>query len=113
MDVQTLNNHILKDLLKYTNVTPENIPSILTIPQVKLTDEIGKAIIAMMDGTVLIHVEGYSQVVLANIPTKESRALSAPENESQVIGAQVAFNESLSTNVSLIRRYIKNREPLQ
>lgn len=108
VDALTLNNHILKDLLKFTNLTPENIPSILTIAQVKLADEIGKAVIAMMDGTVLIHVEGYSQVVLANIPTNESRALSIPENESQVIGAQVGFNESLSTNVSLIRRSIKN-----
>ena len=108
VDVATLNNHILKDLLKFTNLTPENIPSILTIAQVKVADEMGKAVIAMMDGTVLIHVEGYSQVVLANIPTNESRALSLPENESQVIGAQVGFNESLSTNVSLIRRYIKN-----
>jgi len=108
VDATTLNNLILKDLLKFTNLTPENIPSILTIAQVKLADEMGRAVIAMMEGTVLIHVEGYSQVVLVNIPTNESRALSIPENESQVIGAQVGFNESLSTNVSLIRRYIKN-----
>ena len=108
VDVPTLNNHILKDLLKHTNESPENIISTLTIAQVKLANEIGEAVIAMMDGTVLIHVEGYSQIVMANISTNESRALSAPENESQVIGAQVGFTESLSTNVSLIRRYIKN-----
>ncbi|WP_421052671.1 spore germination protein, partial [Lysinibacillus capsici] len=41
---------------------------------------------------------------------RESRALSAPENESQVIGTQVGFNESLSTNISLIRRYIVSPE---
>ncbi|WP_231885680.1 spore germination protein [Sporosarcina psychrophila] len=108
VDVPTLNYHILKDLLKHTNESPENIISTLTIAQVKMANEIGEAVIAMMDGTVLIHVEGYSQIVLANIPTNESRALSAPENESQVIGAQVGFTESLSTNISLIRRYIKN-----
>jgi hypothetical protein len=62
----------------------------------------------MMDGTVLIHVNGYPQVVLANITNVETRSLSAPEMESQVIGSQIAFNESLSTNVSLVRRYIKN-----
>jgi len=94
--------------LKHTNESPENITSNLTIAEVKMTDKVGEAVIAIMDGTVLIHVEGYSQVVSASIPTIDSRALSAPENESQVIGAQVGFNESLSTNVSLIRRYIKN-----
>lgn len=108
VDVPTLNNHILQVLLKHTNESPENITSNLTIAQVKLTDKVGDAVIAIMNGTVLIHVEGYSQVVLATIPTNDSRALSAPENESQVIGAQVGFNESLSTNISLIRRYIKN-----
>lgn len=107
VDVPTLNNHILQVLLKHTNESPENITSNLTIAQVKLTDKVGDAVIAIMNGTVLIHVEGYSQVVLATIPTNDSRALSAPENESQVIGAQVGFNESLSTNISLIRRYIK------
>jgi len=108
VDVPTLNNHILQVLLKHTNESPENITSNLTIAEVKMTDKVGEAVIAIMDGTVLIHVEGYSQVVSASIPTIDSRALSAPENESQVIGAQVGFNESLSTNVSLIRRYIKN-----
>ncbi|QUW23848.1 spore germination protein [Sporosarcina sp. Marseille-Q4063] len=108
VDNQTLNNHILQDLSKHENLSPENIPSILSIPHVELADELEKAVISMMDGSVLIHLEGHSTVVLANIPTNETRSLSAPEMESQVIGSQVAFNESLSTNVSLIRRYIKN-----
>ncbi len=110
VDGEVLKDHIIQDLFKSKDVSPENILSILTIAQVKLTSNLDETITAMMDGTVLIHVEGYSQVVLANIPINESRALAAPENESQVIGAQVAFNESLSTNVSLIRRYIKDRD---
>ena len=113
VDVPTLNNHILQDLVKFTNLTPENIPSILTIAQVKLTDEIGKAVITLMDGSVLIHVDGYSQVVLANIPTNESRALSAPENESQVIGAQVGFNESLVNECFLDSEVYKKSRSLQ
>lgn len=110
VDGEVLKDHIIQDLFKSKDDSPESILSILTIAKVKLSSNLDETITAMMDGTVLIHVEGYSQVVLANIPTNESRALSAPENESQVIGAQVAFNESLSTNVTLIRRYIKNRD---
>ncbi|WP_342505725.1 spore germination protein [Sporosarcina sp. FSL K6-2383] len=110
VDGEVLKDHIIQDLFKSKDASPESILSTLTIAQVKLSSNLDEAITALMDGTVLIHIEGYSQVVLASIPTNESRALSAPENESQVIGAQVAFNESLSTNVSLIRRYIKNRD---
>lgn len=108
VDTVTLTNHILKDLLKQPIESPENITSILTLPKVKLVDKTGEAVQAMMDGTVLIHVEGHNQIVLATIPTTESRQISASENESQVIGALAAFTESLSTNVSLVRRYIKN-----
>nr|WP_233260589.1 spore germination protein [Paenisporosarcina sp. OV554] len=108
VDGITLTDHIIPNLFKKTNESPENIKSLLSVPQVKLTDHLTETVSALVEGTVLIHVEGYTQVVLANISTRESRALHAPENESQVIGSQVGFNESLSTNISLIRRYIMN-----
>ena len=108
VDTVTLNTHILEDLLEQSSESPETITSILSIPLVKCVQKNGDAVQAMMEGTVLIHVEGYAQVVVATIPSTEARQISAPENESQVIGAQVAFNESMSRNVSLIRRYIKN-----
>jgi len=107
---QTLSDHIIKDLYKNTNEIPETIKSQLSIPEVKLSSELNQAVSAMLNGTVLIHTEGYTQVVLANISTRESRGLQPPENESQVIGSQVGFNESLSTNVSLIRRFIMNAD---
>ncbi|WP_445683184.1 spore germination protein [Solibacillus sp. FSL K6-1523] len=108
VDDEVLKNHIIQDLFKSKDISPERILSILTIPQIKLTSSTDETISAMLAGAVLIHVEGHSQVGVAIIPTSESRALSASENESQVIGAQVGFNESLSTNVSLVRRYIKD-----
>lgn len=108
VDNATLNNHILLDLMKQPIESPQNITSILTVPQVKFAQKTGDAVQTMMEGAVLIHVEGHTQVVLATIPTTESRQISAAENESQVIGALAAFTESLSTNVSLVRRYIKN-----
>lgn len=103
---QTLNDHIIANLHNKPNETPETIKTALTIPKVSISDELEEIIKSIVNGTVLIHVEGYRQVVIANISTRESRSLSAPENESQVIGSQVGFNESLSTNISLVRRYI-------
>ncbi len=105
---QTLNNNIIPELTKQNYDSPEMIESSLALPEVKLSDQINEAVLEMLDGTVLIHVEGHPKVVLVNIGTRESRGLSTPENESQVIGSQVGFNESLTTNVSLIRRYIMN-----
>ncbi|KOY83615.1 spore germination protein [Lysinibacillus macroides] len=106
VDDQTLNNNIIADLQNKPNDTPEILMAALSIPEVTVTSLLIKAIEGIINGSVLLHIEGYPQVVIANIASRESRALSTPENESQVIGTQVAFNESLSTNISLIRRYI-------
>lgn len=106
VDDQSLNNNIIANLQNKPNETPEIIKVILSIPEVNLFSQLMEVIEAIVIGSVVIHVDGFSQVVTANIARRESRALSAPENESQVIGTQVGFNESLSTNISLVRRFI-------
>ncbi|MFJ7407607.1 MULTISPECIES: spore germination protein [unclassified Lysinibacillus] len=103
-----LNEKILPRLQYINEETPSIIQKILPLPQVTISDQLNMSIDTMLTGAVIIHIEGYSQIVLAKIPTIESRTLSTPENESQVIGSQVGFNESISTNISLIRRYIMN-----
>ncbi|TQR18476.1 spore germination protein [Psychrobacillus soli] len=103
---KNLNDHIITNLQNATMETPATIKQIIAIAEVNISSQLEEAITAIINGNVLIHMEGYSQVVLANVSTRESRSLTTPENESQVIGAQVGFNESLSTNISLVRRYI-------
>jgi hypothetical protein len=107
---QTLNEHIISNLQNKHNETPETIKGALSIPEVDIYGQLEKTIESIIQGSVLIHLDGYPQAVIANITTRESRSLAAPENESQVIGAQVGFNESLSTNISLIRRYIASSD---
>jgi len=108
VDKQTLNNDIIANLQDKPNETPENIKDNLSIPEINVTSLLEEAIAAIVNGSVVIHVDGFAQLIVANIASRESRSLSAPENESQVIGTQVGFNESLATNISLVRRYIVN-----
>ncbi len=110
VDNQTLNNDIIAILQNHPYEKPEDIEISLSVPEVNETSLLRETVKSMVNGSVLIHVDGYSNVLLVDIATRESRALSAPENESQVIGTQVGFNESLATNISLIRRYIVSPE---
>jgi len=103
---QVLNDHIISNLQDKLNDTPDTIKENISISEINTSTRLEVAVKALVNGSVIIHVEGFPLVVIANIQKRESRNLSAPENESQVIGAQVGFNENLSTNVSLIRRYI-------
>ena len=108
VDGRTLKEQVIPDLLLKKYESPESLKYSLRIPEVDLDDRLDHSVLSMYNGTVLIHINGFSQIIMAKITTSVSRSLGAPENESQVIGAQVGFTESLSTNESLIRRYIKN-----
>lgn len=107
VDSRVLNKHILPVILNNPNSSPNELKSQLQILEVNMTENLELAILELFSGAALIHKNGYPTVLLAKVNTKESRSLSAPENESQVIGSQVGFNESLSTNESLVRRYIR------
>ena len=103
-----LNTKVLPALQNMNNETPQSIQKLLPLPQVNIISQMNNCIEQMLTGAVVIHVEGHSCAILVIIPARESRSLTPPENESQVIGSQVGFNESLSTNISLVRRYILN-----
>ena len=108
VDSRVLNKHILPVVLQNPNSAPSELKFQLQVPEVNMTENLELAILELFSGVALIHKNGYPTVVLAKINTRESRSLSAPENESQVIGSQVGFNESLSMNESLVRRYIRS-----
>lgn len=108
IDGKALNEQILPFLERAENASPKSIKDRLLIAEVDLSSELNKSVLEMLIGAVLIHAEGHSELAIAKISSYQSRGLSAPENESQVIGSQVGFNENLSTNISLIRRYITN-----
>lgn len=103
-----LNMKVLPALQSMGDESPQSIQNLLALPQVNMVSQMNKCIDTMLTGAVVIHVEGHSLAILVIIPARESRGLTPPENESQVIGSQVGFNESLSTNISLVRRYILN-----
>ncbi|WP_084591205.1 spore germination protein [Ureibacillus sinduriensis] len=105
---EVLDKQILPYLQNAIDPTPSSIHRFLALPHVNQTNQMDNGIESMLTGAVMIHIEGYSEIILAAIPAVEARSLTTPENESQVIGSQVGFNESISTNISLIRRFIKN-----
>ncbi|RHW37675.1 spore germination protein [Lysinibacillus yapensis] len=108
VDGKSLKEDILKTLEGQDDWTPRTIFEKLPIPEMESSSNFKTCIQEILKGGVLIHVEGFSEVVIAKITTYQTRSLTAPENESQVVGSQIGFNESLPTNVSIVRRYITN-----
>jgi hypothetical protein len=107
IDTTMLNRDIIGQLNE-SSVDPSVVESQMNSGDVQQITSLKKAVFALLSGAVLIHIEGFISVVSVMIPTTDRRSLAKPENESIVIGPQLGFNESLATNISLIRRYLVN-----
>jgi len=107
IDNKMLHEDILARL-QHGESSPDEILKIITVSNVAKYFYIEDAVETMLKGAVLIHSSGHPCIVSASIGTQENRSLTRPENESQVLGPQIAFNESLTTNISLIRRFLTN-----
>ena len=107
IDKTMLNRDIISQL-KGEECTPLEIEGKINVGNIERHLSVNPSVMSLLNGAVLVHMEGYPSVLAVNIRSGDSRSLSKPENESIVIGPQVGFNESLSTNISLIRRYLVN-----
>jgi|GEM_PF-7116999 len=72
VDKQTLNNDIIANLQDKPNETPENIKDNLSIPEINVTSLLEEAIAAIVNGSIVIHVDGFAQLIVANIGTSYS-----------------------------------------
>ncbi|MCA0149609.1 spore germination protein [Rossellomorea vietnamensis] len=107
IDKTMLNRDIISQL-GGEELTPDELKKKLNVGNIELQNQVNPCVSSLLGGAVLIHLEGYPSAVAVNIRSGDSRSLAKPENESIVIGPQLGFNESLSTNISLIRRYLVN-----
>ncbi|MBM7583629.1 hypothetical protein JOC86_000166 [Bacillus pakistanensis] len=107
IDKTMLHQDIMRHVYRLDS-EPVELMNMLTVAEVKKDSNYEDTVVSILSGAVAIHVEGYPYVISAQIKSKTSRSLTKPENESQVIGPQIAFNENLATNISLIRSYLAN-----
>ncbi len=70
----------------------------------KAEKDMSKAVNSLLAGNSLILADGCSSVLTADTKGYEKRSVSEPENEKLLRGPRDGFTESISTNISLIRR---------
>jgi hypothetical protein len=108
IDKTMLHRDIIDPLIGLSFDSTQKIMEHLSIGEIEKSNLMEKAVQAALDGNVIIFLDGNSSVLLAKIPSRVGRSVSYAQNESQVIGPQMAFTESLLTNITLIRSYIKD-----
>lgn len=116
VDKTIINNFILRPLLKDLKFDGEDetcrldfiLLRVLETNQAKKVYKPGEAIYEILTGNTLLYVDGCDYYVTNETKGFPARGVEKPQIEGVVTGAQEAFNETLRTNVSLIRKLIKN-----
>ncbi|MED1949480.1 spore germination protein [Brevibacillus centrosporus] len=109
-DKLTINNNILRPLLfettQYTDITSLDV----TIGSRRVTSDWLEIEQGIHSGKSVLFIDGESQCLLLDTQGWPQRDVSEPAMESVMKGSRQGFVESLGQNISMIRRYIPDRE---
>jgi len=73
-------------------------------------DNMDKVAVALVAGACALFCPGKSGALVIPIPTEEKRSVGQPENEPALKGSRESFVETVRTNTSMVRRYLKAPE---
>jgi spore germination protein len=110
-DINLLQRDIIPKLLllKSTELFDENMQTVrLPAASLSLVNEFDTLIADILNGKTVIFINGFDIAISLSVIKVEKRDISQPNIEKDVKGAQEAFIESINTNISILRRKIKN-----
>ena len=117
IDKNTVNNFILRPLMSTENfkyfkegsVIDYITDNVLPVNQIIKESKYDKAIDYVLNGTTAVFIDGCEECIIVENQGYEKRNIEKPVTEDVIRGAQEGFTESIHTNISLIRRIIKNK----
>ncbi len=115
----TIKDHILRQLLeRYTaagtvaksKMVDYIANNMLAANQITMETQYAEIIEQVLNGQTALFIDGNEQCILIESRGFEKRAVSQPVNETVIRGPHEAFIENLHTNISLVRRIIRNKD---
>lgn len=116
VNTEIINENILPQLMNTTvNSKSKNLincikEEVLIVNEVKESNRLEDILSSLLMGKSILFIDGFEKVLILNTMQWEKRSIEEPQGESVVKGPREGFNESLITNISLIRRRIKSQE---
>lgn len=116
VNTESINENILPQLMNANiNSKSKNLinyikEEVLIVNEVKESSKIEEILSSLLTGKSILFIDGFEKVLILNTMQWEKRSIEEPQGESIVKGPREGFNESLITNISLIRRRINSSE---
>lgn len=116
-DKNMIENGILKPLMLYINeelIYGDGIEEYLCARYIaacstSIETEMNKAMDSLKRGSTLLLVGEASKLILINTSKSEYRSINEPVNEQVIRGAREGFIENIETNITILRRRIRNK----
>lgn len=108
-DKNSINSHVLRPLM-YGKSEAENDTPLPTISSIRTVSDFGDVENAILRGESVLFTEGRIEAGAYDTKGWPQRAIEDPQLESSLKGAHQGFLETGQQNLSLLRRYIPNRE---
>ena len=120
VDSKLVEEFIMRSLM--TNTAQESLENIsadksvfdfikdnaMTIREVNVVTSWNELIMSVFSGDTVILINGWAQGISGSTRGGESRAIAEPSSQVVIRGPKDGFTESISTNISLVRRRIKS-----
>ncbi|WP_163969707.1 spore germination protein [Oceanobacillus halotolerans] len=106
-DTNIIEQHIIRPLIE-NSAESKSIKDIVSVQTVATESQIKKILSKINSGNAALLIDGEEQAQIFNVSSFEGRGVEKSQNESLVKGPKEAFNEMVFTNISLIRKKIKN-----
>lgn len=101
----------LKKLCSEKSASKTNISHLakaITLANVKTESKITDATSDILSGNAMIFIDGKNKAISVDLKKFEVRAISEPPTGLAVRGPRNGFTESIKSNLSLVRRYLKS-----
>ncbi len=114
-DKTTINNFIIRPLLKADRLGEEQgcqldyiLENVIETNQTEKVEDYDSIIYGILMGDTALYLDGCDFYIISETKGYEKRGVDTPQTEGIVKGSQEAFNENLRTNITLLRKIIKN-----
>ena len=110
-DKETMGLEVISPLEKLnSSYSVKKLAKNIALSNVSLKETINECVDEIILGKTILLFEGKKKAISVDLKKFEIRAISEPPTGLSIKGPRNGFNESIKTNLSLVRRYIKSPE---
>jgi spore germination protein KA len=107
IDTNIIEDNVIRTLQRNQDYS-KPIEDIISAESITTVEYIKDALKEINKGSCALFIDGKSVVYLISAANFQGRSIEKPENEVSLKGPKEAFNEKAMTNISLIRKKIRN-----